>query len=648
MATAADPHRALRPEGEMKKALYISMPFASASWGSLALSTLKEIGERDGISSGILYLNITFAKALGERRYNVLREHLDAELCFTCALFPSVSPEELWRRYLGCFRGARDEGALAELERSFLEIASDHAPRLIQDAVETVDWDLYDIVGFTTGYHQLTASLALARNIRERFPDKTVMFGGASCEGPMGRALFDAFGFLDVVVRGEADRLITPLIRKLRNGESVDALPGVLSRAAVRNHARAPASLGVIGERTEPPVFESPVIPNYRDFFEQVQGLEPEDGIRIPFESSRGCWWGQKHLCTFCGLNGATLDYRRKPPEFVLREIRVQHERYGATRFMAADNILDMAAFQTLLPAFSAMHDDYGIEFFYEVKSNLRTDQVAALRRAGIVEIQPGIESFSDHILQLMDKGTTGLNQVRVLRDCMSNGIQARYGILWGNPGERAEDYLEMARIIPYLKHLIPPRYVVPVCLQRFSPYFLHPESFGIRNGRPNPIYVVMFTGEPLDYHNLAYNFTYDHDFDRDAALGAAVKELLGAIEEWRSEYQPLSLVSCESDGSLYVADRRQRDHHVLRFVGIEKEILLHCDTPCRLADIEKAFPGNSARIAGFLSALVAQRMVLQWPHAGGDRFLALAIPVTEQDFYSWVLEPTQVETAVG
>lgn len=627
----------------MKKVLYISMPFASAGWGSLALSTLKQIGEREGISSRILYLNIEFAKALGDRRYNRLRENLDAELCFTCALFPFVSPEQLWQRYIGCLRSARSERTLTQLKHSFIEIVSDHAPRLIRKTMEDVNWDLYDIIGFTTAYHQLTASLALAKAIREAFPDKAIVFGGASCEGPMGRALFDAFPFVDVVVGGEADRLITPLVRKLRQREAVDTLPGVLARTVACDPSCRPAFLSATGEAiAAPPIFETPVVPNYDDYFEQIQGLEPEGGIRIPFESSRGCWWGQKHLCTFCGLNGVTLDYRRKRPEFVLDEIRIQHERYGGKRFMAADNIMDMAAFQSLLPELSRIHEHEGFEFFYEVKSNLRTDQVAALRRAGIVEIQPGIESFSDHILQLMDKGTTGLNQVRFLRDCMSNGVEARYGILWGNPGELPEDYLEMARIVPYLHHILPPRYVVPVSLQRFSPYFLKPESYGIRNIRPNPIYEMMFAGQPVDYQNLAYNFSYDHDFDLDASLQSAVRELVDAIEKWRNEYQPLSLVRCESDDYLYVADRRFGELQILKFEGIEKNILTYCEVSCGLATIEKAFPEvSTSGIAEFLKTLVARRLVLQWPHVNGDRFLALPITLTEQNFYRHVLEPT-------
>ena len=35
-------------------------------------------------------------------------------------------------------------------------------------------------------------------------------------------------------------------------------------------------------------------------------------------ESSRGCWWGEKFHCTFCGLNGAGMKYRSKSPERVL------------------------------------------------------------------------------------------------------------------------------------------------------------------------------------------------------------------------------------------------------------------------------------------------------------------------------------------
>ncbi len=39
------------------------------------------------------------------------------------------------------------------------------------------------------------------------------------------------------------------------------------------------------------------------------------DRIFVPYETSRGCWWGQKKHCTFCGLNPLGMNYRAKSPE---------------------------------------------------------------------------------------------------------------------------------------------------------------------------------------------------------------------------------------------------------------------------------------------------------------------------------------------
>ena len=39
------------------------------------------------------------------------------------------------------------------------------------------------------------------------------------------------------------------------------------------------------------------------------------------FETSRGCWWGAKSHCTFCGLNGETMAFRSKSPRRALDEL---------------------------------------------------------------------------------------------------------------------------------------------------------------------------------------------------------------------------------------------------------------------------------------------------------------------------------------
>src|SRR3977135_2135675 len=49
---------------------------------------------------------------------------------------------------------------------------------------------------------------------------------------------------------------------------------------------------------------------------------------RLVLESSRGCWWGEKHHCTFCGLNGSFMEFRSKSPDQFVDELLAMTERY--------------------------------------------------------------------------------------------------------------------------------------------------------------------------------------------------------------------------------------------------------------------------------------------------------------------------------
>jgi radical SAM superfamily enzyme YgiQ (UPF0313 family) len=147
--------------------------------------------------------------------------------------------------------------------------------------------------------------------------------------------------------------------------------------------------------------------PRYDDYFNRAEatGLLSRSRTRhtpIPFESSRGCWWGQKHHCTFCGLNAGGMRFRAKSVARVESELSSSLVRTGAT-LTAVDNIVDTDYLQTLFPRIIAAGKDY--KPFYEVKSNLTREHLKAMHAAGIVVIQPGIESFSTHVLQLMKKG---------------------------------------------------------------------------------------------------------------------------------------------------------------------------------------------------------------------------------------------------
>src|SRR5207249_1451963 len=142
--------------------------------------------------------------------------------------------------------------------------------------------------------------------------------------------------------------------------------------------------------------------------------------------------------------------------------------------------------------------DEHDLTFFYEVKSNLKREHLRLLSQAGVRIVQPGIESFSDHVLGLMDKGAIGIQQIQFLRWCDEFGIAPAYNIIVHNPGELAEDYRDMRDLIPFLRHITPPASVNRMMLQRFSPYFERPHQNGITNIRPAQTEMDMY-GLPVD-----------------------------------------------------------------------------------------------------------------------------------------------------
>jgi hypothetical protein len=83
---------------------------------------------------------------------------------------------------------------------------------------------------------------------------------------------------------------------------------------------------------------------------------------------------------------------------------------------------------------------------------------------------------FSNQVLRLMQKGTTGLKNIQLLRWCQELGMEPLWNIIYGFPGESPSEYVRMARLLPLLTHLGPPQSCGPIRLDRFSPYFNHPD----------------------------------------------------------------------------------------------------------------------------------------------------------------------------
>ena len=173
-------------------------------------------------------------------------------------------------------------------------------------------------------------------------------------------------------------------------------------------------------------------------------------------ETSRGCWWGHGKGCTFCGLNGRRKELPSQIREAcVSRVLQACEDRYGISRFEAVDNIMDMRYLNTLIPKLKAAGSPFSL--FYETKSNLSKKHLKQMRDAGIIWIQPGIESLHTKVLSLMNKGCKAWHNIQLLKWCRQFGMRCIWVLLHDFPGDKDSWYQEMAAMIPLLAHLQPP-----------------------------------------------------------------------------------------------------------------------------------------------------------------------------------------------
>jgi ribosomal peptide maturation radical SAM protein 1 len=601
-----------------------TLPWQTLHWPSSAVSVLDTVLTGAGWRVTQFYGNLLFAEqVLGSRATTGLTPDDYHAICdsgypygvgewvFTAALYHPYWRVEEFKQYLTDrgYEHADIALRLHELAPSFVEMC---AQRILDTQPH--------LVGFTSTFEQNVPSLAVAAALKRARPDLPIVMGGANCDGPMGAAIHRNFPQIDLVIRGEGERPVRELAEALSGQRRLSTVTSLCWRDETgASHANPYVA-------TLTPGHQIPVA-TMRPFFDAVNASPVRpwiNGLSLRLETSRGCWWGEKRHCTFCGLNGGGMAFRSKPPERAFHEITQAVKDFGLLDVMLSDNILDPAYVDTLLPRLAAL--DWDLRIFYEVKSNLKPADMAALSSAGVTTVQPGIESLSTHVLSLMDKGATGPAQVRALRLFREHGIEPRWNYLYGFPGEDWDrDYAPIVAQLPALVHLPPPNGISRIYVDRFAPLFEQP-SLGfdgpLQASRWYPLVYDLPSGE-ID--ELAYSFEHDpQGIDEDHAL-----RLGAAVEAWRRGHGTSRLTQTAVDSLVVISDARHgfpaRDHTLSgERASIYLALSRHMSAPGLLATARSAgLDTTEADIRRYLSEWLDDALVFE----DGGFWVGLAVP---------------------
>ena len=298
----------------------VSMPFQPLHTPPLGPALLKAELAEAGIACDDHYLGLLLASMVGCDSYNRVvaqpQSYLAGEWVFSAALFPGHT--DLDETYLSTvIVGDPDSLDPQAAEAEALRVRADlvalrqQVEPYLERCLTVIDWSRYRMVGFSSSHQQHVPSLVLAKRLKERFPAMVIAFGGANCDAEMGAATFRLFHWIDALCHGEGDEVFPRLAAQVLSGGALEPLPGLWQRGMPE-----PQALTAVENLDALP------FPDFDSYFAQFDGYGLTlDYLDLPFQATRGCWWGMKSHCVFCSQTKQSINMRLKSPSRVVDEM---------------------------------------------------------------------------------------------------------------------------------------------------------------------------------------------------------------------------------------------------------------------------------------------------------------------------------------
>ena len=325
--------------------------------------------------------------------------------------------------------------ALREFERFFMRYVREKRPKVLAVSLNS---------------DRLITALYFIRMAVQIVPDIRVILGGSALNGEVGASVFASFPEINYLVTGRGESAARELIQRIYRGEAADSIPGMLlSRIAG----------GIIHQAG--PLCQAPYpLPEMNDYYEELVRLTKQHGREafgnmygIAVIQSAGCWWGK---CDFCSEPEDHKGYFLQDCGAVAEYIHRTAKRYHISDIFFLDSIQPPASHLRKLCRLLQKHSvPYRISG--EIHASIDNETLDLLMESGFKTLQLGIETYSQDLLDRMNKGTKLMDIIRILVKCVNNSVAVQGNLLMHHPRETPEDVRETIRTAALTSHLFVP-----------------------------------------------------------------------------------------------------------------------------------------------------------------------------------------------
>lgn len=490
--------------------------------------------------------------------------------------------------------------------------------------INSINWEEFRFIAFSLCLCQLTSSLYLIKSIKKRFPAVPIVIGGSLIPTDTGRKILELFPEIDIVIIGEGELPLGQVYQHLLEHGTMDTLQG-LSGIITRNNLSDCNSIHQFCQiedlSTLPP-------PDYDDYFQLLKSFDSSKTFfpTLPVEISRGCWWSRKkNGCAFCNLNLQWEGYRSKTPVKVSNEIDYLSTRYKLLSVTFMDNLLPLKNDGEIFKHIERLRKDF--DFFGEIRANTSHNVLKTLKFAGMKEVQVGIEALSTSLLKKMNKGTSAIQNLEIMKHCEEIGLKSNSNLIVQFPGSDEKDVNETLHVLEFARSFRPLT-IVHFWLGMGSPVWKQPQSYGIKSVFNHRHYRLLFPEEIFS----SMPFTtqdYEGYREKQVQLWQPIKD---DIQKWEEFYEKLlkypwsEPIISYRDGKDFLIIRQRRlegEPFIHRLVGAGREIYLFCQHHHSLERIMKEFSSVPEKnIEAFLKMMVQKRLMFE----EDEKYLSLAV----------------------
>jgi hypothetical protein len=290
----------------------------------------------------------------------------------------------------------------------------------------------FDVIGLGTICSSYPLTIRMAQLLKRAYPETGIILGGPQAS-VVDVATLEAFPFVDLIVRGEADESLVKVLKAGWKSPALLFLPGITFRNGNASVVRNPEA---------PLVADLDALPF--PAFDLLPGME--DATFFALELGRGC----PFACTFCSTNDFfRRKFRLKSPEAMLSQMQRVEREFGVIRFDLVHDMFTVdrkrvAAFcQTMLDA--GGHYRWGCSARTDCVDD---DLIALMHRAGCRSVFFGVETGSPRLQRAIDKDLNLSDAAARIATCTAAGMETSVSLITGFPEETPEDLAQTAAFL--------------------------------------------------------------------------------------------------------------------------------------------------------------------------------------------------------